>query len=928
MGSRLKENPESTFYWFFQASCPIARDKDPGVLFQFPEDFNDEECLQSLPRFCFPYDIERVRDGVAVQHFTFVLTDLEGCQRFGFCRLTSSSQTCLCILSYLPWFEVFYKLLNTLADYMTKGQTKEMQELLSALYKHPVPSTNGSFTLHLGEQLQIGSEVPLTCGHTLSSERKGSGIPYFIAPDPKALPSIPESRNLTELVVAVDVGNLLQLYASMLFERRILICCSKLSTLTACVHACSGTLFPMFWQHIFIPVLPPHLLDYCCAPMPYLIGVHSSLIERVRSRALEDVVILNVDTNTMESPHDDLKKLPPDVVTALKVRLKRQAASPGSGVARAFLRAQALLFGGYRDALIYPHEEPVSFSEDLFLIHKSQSMRIFLQSAIHLQFFKQFIDARLEMLNQGKEPDDLFEEEILQCGASSGGSKSYQQWVGNIKKGGGALLLTVKSKAQMCKTATYQTRLGLKNFILPKDHKDRNSLQRGGSVCGTHTYRLIQSDCLQNRLPITQHFGKSRPRRPVRKQTSPQTEDPPQDNCSYGEESQIESGSSAGDFQDDPDLPEVPDLEEMDLLGEIFDTLSSQSSREPGILYSTRSLDLFNSDCTDYITRRSLAMPSQESLNLSIGNSGSLMSWEEGPDLEGEGPEDSINQSERKEPSGERMCVDLGRLVDDFTDLGAELKEELSDLRLLEQDGKWVEPVKQGGAEEKQRTKETSDDKQQNHFEEKENLEVPAQTEKELEEPEASLKPQGEPESFGASLEEQREPEVCEAPSEPQQEPEVSEGPLEPQQEPEVSEALLEPQQELEVSESPLEQETQHRANISTNESHPDQRREDHHNPDEERSVQSVLSTVALFQSRSLQTHLPEPTRSGLSPKGSDTSLKTSPRGPRKIQSSSSRLILPPKNDDPNTNPPLDSASEDQNLPLIKVSELKKRFEQ
>lgn len=44
---------------------------------------------------------QRVRDGVAVQHFTFVLTDLEGCQRFGFCRLTNSTNTCLCILRYV-----------------------------------------------------------------------------------------------------------------------------------------------------------------------------------------------------------------------------------------------------------------------------------------------------------------------------------------------------------------------------------------------------------------------------------------------------------------------------------------------------------------------------------------------------------------------------------------------------------------------------------------------------------------------------------------------------------------------------------------------------------------------------------------------------------------------------------------------------------
>jgi len=39
-------------------------------------------------------------------------------------------------------------------------------------------------------------------------------------------------RNLTEYFVAVDVNNMLHLYASMLYERRILICCSKLSTVS------------------------------------------------------------------------------------------------------------------------------------------------------------------------------------------------------------------------------------------------------------------------------------------------------------------------------------------------------------------------------------------------------------------------------------------------------------------------------------------------------------------------------------------------------------------------------------------------------------------------------------------------------------------------------------------------------------------------
>ncbi|XP_059902333.1 DENN domain-containing protein 1B isoform X1 [Gadus macrocephalus] len=616
MGSRLKQNPERTFHWFFEAACPIARDKDPNVLFQFPENFDDEDSSQTLPRFCFPYDIKRAQDGVAVQHFTVVLTDLEGCQRFGFCRLNSSCKTCLCILSYLPWFEVFYKLLNNLADYLTKGQTNEMKDLLATLYKQSIPLTAGSVTLQMGEQLVVSTEGSLPDGQ----RGRQKGVPYFIAPDPRGLPSIPESRNLTELMVAVDVRNLLQLYASILFERRILIFASKLSTLAACVHALTGILYPMHWQHIFIPVLPAHLLDYCCAPMPYLIGVHASLMERVRCRGLEEVVILNVDTNTLESPFDDLKKIPSDVMSELKVCLKRYAASPGCGVARAFLRAQALLFGGYKNALQRNQEGTVWFCEELFLDHSCSSMKQFLQSAVHLQFFKQFIDSRLEQLNEGQEPDDLFEEQIHRE-TVTGTKKSYQEFVGSLKKGGGALIITMRSKANI--TAKSLTKPRFKNILHTEEQGTECPLQRGGSV----SQRRNKSEFLQWRLPITQHFGTPRPRRPAQKHRTPRSSEKAADTQVNWQGVAAEPCPELERDEVGEDDSLLCDPEEMDLLGEIFETLSSRSTREHGLLYGTRSLDLFGPDSHDFIMKDRLATPSQESLSLSISGSESLHSW-------------------------------------------------------------------------------------------------------------------------------------------------------------------------------------------------------------------------------------------------------------------------------------------------------------
>uniref|UniRef100_A0A672J5R8 DENN/MADD domain containing 1A n=1 Tax=Salarias fasciatus TaxID=181472 RepID=A0A672J5R8_SALFA len=363
------------------------------------------------------------------QNFTFVLTDIESKQRFGFCRLSSGAHTCYCILSYLPWFEVFYKLLNILADYRVKGQESQWEELLVSLHTLPIPEPG--VPVHLGV-------------HS-----------FFTVPDPTELPSIPENRNLTEYFVAVDVNNMLHLYASMLYERRILICCSKLSTLTACVHGSAAMLFPMHWQHVYIPVLPQHLLDYCCAPMPYLIGVHSSLMEKVRGMALDDVVILNVDTNMLETPHDDLQSLPNDVVSALKSRLKKVSTTTGVGVAQAFLKSQAALFGSYRSALHIESGEPITFSEDAFINHRSSAMRQFLHNAIQLQLFKQFIDGRLDLLNSGEGFNDIFEEEI-NMGEYAGSDKTYHQWLFTVKKGGGAIFNTVKTKANPAMKTVYK----------------------------------------------------------------------------------------------------------------------------------------------------------------------------------------------------------------------------------------------------------------------------------------------------------------------------------------------------------------------------------------------------------------------------------------------------------------------------------------
>ncbi|XP_043818688.1 DENN domain-containing protein 1B isoform X2 [Dromiciops gliroides] len=651
MDCRTKENPERTFDLVLKVKCHAIENEEPVVLWKFPEDFGDQEVLQSVPKFCFPFDIERVSQNQVGQHFTFVLTDIESKQRFGFCRLTSGGKICLCILSYLPWFEVYYKLLNTLADYLAKELENELNDMLKSLYSHPVPKANTSVSLNVQS--------------------------YFIAPDLTGLPTIPESRNLTEYFVAVDVNNMLQLYASMLHERRIIITASKLSTLTACLHGSAALLYPMYWQHIYIPVLPPHLLDYCCAPMPYLIGVHSSLIERVKNKSLEDVVMLNVDTNTLETPFNDLNNLPSEVVSALKNKLKKQSTATGDGVARAFLRAQAALFGSYRDALRYKPGEPITFCEDSFVKHRSSLMKQFLETAVNLQLFKQFIDGRLAKLNAGRGFSDVFEEEITSGGFCGGNSRSYQQWMHTVKKGS-ALFNTAVTKATPAVRTAYKfaknhAKQGIKEVKSKLKHRENE--EDYGSCSGSVQYTPLYTLHSEKSGKLEKHkLAQARLKRPIKSTDCGLFEDEDDDMDRASKLSSEDSEEASAYFYESDDSVEARVKThypgEMDLLGEILDTLSTHSS-DQGKLSAAKSLDFFRSmDDIDYKPTNKSNAPSESNLAVLCSSSSDQAEWNLGQD-------DSALHGKHLPPSPRKHAASAGLTESLFI-----LKEENSEKHL------------------------------------------------------------------------------------------------------------------------------------------------------------------------------------------------------------------------------------------------------
>ena len=418
-----------TLEYLFDFSCLVnllLQKDQPWILQSYPANYKDKEAerLRSVPQFTFPC----ATNVTAVQHFSFVLTNLEAQWTFGFCRYAPNSETALCFLSCLPWHEVFFKLLNQCAELVTStGPGDSLTTFLSAVHQARLPLPGLVFHVQWAESRVFTAATPSTFH----------------------LPSIPENRNLTEYFNAVDAHSMLVIFASMLYERRILVTSKKLSRLSACVQAANSLIYPMFWQHIFIPVLPAQLMDYLSAPMPFLIGVPDPLMKRIKRAELGEVVILDADNNMVETPFDDLDSIPSEVLSNLRRSLKPGTGLLGDSVARAFLQALVHLIGGYRDALKYRQGEKITFSEEAFVMSRSASLQPFLEQMLQLQLFRQFIEERLDLLNTGKGFSDEFELECVVFTEKHNKKfkNQYSALTHNVKKESMAMAKAVKDKA-------------------------------------------------------------------------------------------------------------------------------------------------------------------------------------------------------------------------------------------------------------------------------------------------------------------------------------------------------------------------------------------------------------------------------------------------------------------------------------------------
>ncbi|KAJ8006840.1 hypothetical protein DPEC_G00111400 [Dallia pectoralis] len=367
--------------------------------FKFMRETEDQ--LRIIPQFCFPdaKDWEPV-ESYPSEMFSFVLTGEDGSRRFGYCRrlLPSGKGKRLpevyCIVSHLGCFHLFSKVLDEVERRRALSPAL-VQPFMRAIMEAPFPAP--------GRTITIKTFLPGSGTETMELCR----------PSDSRL----EHVDFECLFSCLSLRLLVRVFGSLLLERRIIFTADKLSTLSQCCHAMVALLYPFTWQHTYIPVLPPAMLDIVCTPTPYIVGLLSSSLPQLTELPLEEVLVVDLGNSRFLRQLDDEDSiLPPKLQSALETVLerRRELASERGGdndfghlstvVSEAFVRFFVELVGHYPLFITEREDDASAFSSQpltsLFQREafrksvSSKSLRRFLDIFMETQMFGLFVQER------------------------------------------------------------------------------------------------------------------------------------------------------------------------------------------------------------------------------------------------------------------------------------------------------------------------------------------------------------------------------------------------------------------------------------------------------------------------------------------------------------------------------------------------------
>lgn len=162
-----------------------------------------------------------------------------------------------------------------------------------------------------------------------------------------------ESTEISDLYRILGAETLINVFGSLLLERKVILYGKNISILSSCVLGLQTILYPFQWQHTLVTLLPHSLIEVCQAPLPLLTGVLDEI-----NVDIEDGIVIDLDGRlVLQKCGDETTILPSTLRESLKVSLEMvdlldQGKMLSSVlIAEAFLRVFVELFAGYKNKI-------------------------------------------------------------------------------------------------------------------------------------------------------------------------------------------------------------------------------------------------------------------------------------------------------------------------------------------------------------------------------------------------------------------------------------------------------------------------------------------------------------------------------------------------------------------------------------------------
>ncbi|XP_044122329.1 DENN domain-containing protein 4B isoform X5 [Neovison vison] len=370
-----------------------------------------------------------------------------------YCRLARNlnpGMLCVCLLSFLgQWGPAVYLCYKV---GLAKANTLVYEAELLGRYPEedneafPLPESVPVFCLPMGATVecwpaQTKYPVPVFSTFVLTGAAgdKRPRILVQMSPydnlllcQPVSSPLPLSGASFLQLLQSLGPELAVTLLLAVLTERKLLVHSLRPDLLTSVCEALVSMTFPLHWQCPYIPLCPLVLADVLSAPVPFIVGIHSSYFDLHDPPA--DVVCVDLDTNTL-FPTEEKKPLSPrtlprkpyKVLLATLTSLHQQLDQTYTGpeeeasleflltdyeavcgrrarlereVQGAFLRFMACLLKGYRDFLRPLTQAPSEGARDVdnlfflqgFLRSRERASHKLYCQLLRTQMFSQFIE--------------------------------------------------------------------------------------------------------------------------------------------------------------------------------------------------------------------------------------------------------------------------------------------------------------------------------------------------------------------------------------------------------------------------------------------------------------------------------------------------------------------------------------------------------